>query len=125
MKSKTLGIILSVLIFLTLYSCQNVNQIEDGFKVHGIVRDSSINAVVPNTIVTVGYLVNDSISLSHRKFITDSLGNFTFAGGPGTAPSDEILYFEHEDYFSSSVILSQSVIRNNSQYSVTVLLKHK
>ena len=46
-----------------------------------------------------------------------------FIGGPGTAPSDEILRFEHPDYLIKDIVLKDSAVKENNIYRLNVSLQ--
>jgi len=114
-------------ISVVLLSCDNsTTHLKDGYTLYGTIIDSNNGEKVDSVIISLGYKVSeDTISFNKLELISDTLGKFVFKGGIGTAPSDEILRFEHNKYFSKDIILSEEVVRQGDRYSILVTLQPK
>ena len=73
--------------------------------------------------IYTGYNATDSAYFSGHFITSDILGKFVFIGGPGTAPSDEILRFEHPDYLIKDIVLKDSAVKENNIYRLNVSLQ--
>lgn len=108
-------------------SCDNsTTPLKDGFTVYGTVIDSNSGEKVDSATISLGFQISeDSLHFTKLEIITDKAGEFIYKGGIGTAPSDEILRFEHHNYNSQDVILSEKSVGNDGRYSLLVKLEPK
>lgn len=127
MRKNRYQYLLFAFISVVLLSCDNsTTHLKDGYTLYGTIIDSNNGEKVDSVIISLGYKVSeDTISFNKLELISDTLGKFVFKGGIGTAPSDEILRFEHNKYFSKDIILSEEVVRQGDRYSILVTLQPK
>jgi|GEM_PF-3241279 len=127
MRKNRYQYLLFAFISVVLLSCDNsTTPLKDGYTLYGTIIDSNNGEKVDSVIISLGYKVSDdTISFNKLELILDTLGKFVFKGGIGTAPSDEILRFEHNKYFSKDIILSEEVVRQGDSYSILVILQPK
>ncbi len=112
------------LAFITI-SCDNSVELRDGYTLYGKVTDSDREKSIPLVNIFVGYNTIDSLYFSGYLITSDSLGKFVFHGGPGTAPSDEILRFEHPEYFTKDVLLKGNTSGDEGRFYLSVKLQPK
>jgi len=126
MKSTKYFILFTLLVIVS-YSCSNsISPLRDGYTLHGKVVDLKDGEGIPSVTIYVAYSdFIDSVYYFDRKIISDTLGNFVFNGGIGTAPNDEIFRFEHSCYYTKEIVLRDSAKGANSNYSLTISLESK
>lgn len=114
-------------ISVVLLSCDNsTTPLKDGYTVYGTVIDSIDGEAVDSVVISLGFHISaDSIHFMKLEIISNKAGEFIYKGGIGTAPSDEILRFEHNNYNSKDVILSEEVVGYDGSYSLLVKLQPK
>lgn len=114
-------------ISVVLLSCDNsTTPLIDGYTLYGTIIDSTNGEKVDSVIISLGYKVlEDTISFRKLELISDTFGKFIFKGGIGTAPTDEILRFEHNKYYSKDIILSEEAVRHGESFSILVILQPK
>jgi hypothetical protein len=112
---------------VVLLSCDNsTTPLKDGFTVYGTVIDLNSGEKVDSVKISLGFQISDdSLHFMKLEVITDKSGEFVYKGGIGTAPSDEILRFEHHNYNPKNVVLSEKAVGADSRYSLVVELQPK
>jgi hypothetical protein len=118
---------LIIVISFFFFSCeQSSRPLIDGFTLNGSIIDTVSGKSVPSVLISIGYGDSiDSAYFSGMSIISDTSGKFIFKGGIGTAPSDEILRFEHENHTAKDILLRNSATREGEKYSLLVYLLPK
>ncbi len=116
-----------ILLIVASYSCDNsTTPLRDGYTLRGTVVDLGSGDGISSVTIYIGYTdFVDTFYSFDRKIISDTLGKFEFKGGIGTAPSDEMLSFEHPDYYKKELFLRDSAKGENSNYSLSISLQSK
>ena len=115
------------IVFFALLSCDNPEEpLKDGYTLYGTVIDSINGEAVDSVVISLGFHIStDSIHFMKLEIISNKAGEFIYKGGIGTAPSDEVLRFEHNDYNSKDVTLSEKAVGSDGRYSLLVKLQPK
>lgn len=120
---KKLISVIIIILAIIFTGCDNSVDIKDGFTVSGEVIDNNSGVPISGVIISSYF---DSSQIEKTDLAeSDINGQFTIYFGPATAPSDEIIAFEHNDYFLKEIQLREEVTQNDNRYRLLVSLSHK